>query len=107
MIAISERGFDNQNHFCLEIKLISKQKWHVFYNMDYKTNSLPDQSDSTALKMYLATVFTITTLILRLSVFVNVVLVVVRTINIVKPFYRINRKALVSGINIIYRLLLL
>ena len=39
-------------------------------------------------------VFSITTLILRVSVFVNVVLIVVRTINITRPFYQINRTAM-------------
>ena len=44
--------------------------------------------------VFLAAVFSLTTLILRVSVFVNVVLIVVRTLNIIRPFYQINRKRL-------------
>ena len=43
-------------------------------------------------------VFTITTLILRVSVFVNVVLIVVRTINITRPFYQVNRTVMWSSV---------
>ena len=41
---------------------------------------------------FLGFVFSLTTLILRISVFVNVVLIVVRTINITRPFYQVNIK---------------
>ena len=48
--------------------------------------------ESPVLTPFLGFVFSLTTLILRVSVFVNVVLIVVRTINITRPFYQVNIK---------------
>ena len=50
------------------------------------------KEDAEALTPFLAAIFSLTTLILRVSVFINVLLIVVRTINITRPFYQINKK---------------
>lgn len=57
----------------------------VSADQDYKTAFLP-------------AVFSLTTLIVRVSVFINVVLIVVRAINITKPFYHINKKKMWAAI---------
>ena len=62
-------------------------------DQDYETEFLP-------------AVFSLTTLIVRVSVFVNVVLIVVRAINITKPFYHINKKKMWAAIIICPVLLL-
>ena len=56
--------------------------------------------------VFLAAVFAITTLILRVSVFVNVILIVVRTINITRPFYLVNRRALWVSVLVCFLVLL-
>ena len=59
-----------------------------------KTNFPTVKEQSPPIVIFLGAMFAITTLILRISVFVNVILIVVRTINITRPFYQIHRKGL-------------
>ena len=51
---------------------------------------LESESAKFSLMGFLAFLFCLSTIIIRMSAFVNVVLIVVRTINITKPFYAIN-----------------
>ena len=49
------------------------------------------------MKNFFTLLYFLTSIILRMSAFVNVVLIVVRTINITQPFYLINKKGVVAS----------
>ena len=55
---------------------------------------------------FLAFLYSLTTIIIRMSAFVNVVLIVARTINITKPFYHINKKGLFISFFVVLLILL-